>query len=159
MFFFFFSSRRRHTSFSRDWSSDVCSSDLVALQAPGSIQGRGEPKPSGWPGVGAEDQENERAGRERGQSTTADHERDGKREHGDAGEPPGPRSRPPAGYHAGVHEVATPRSPRPPGTATVDRMWVTTCSGLPPRTHISGLSTSRCASAGTAKTLTSSGST
>src|SRR5690606_31370563 len=25
---FFFSSRRRHTSFSRDWSSDVCSSDL-----------------------------------------------------------------------------------------------------------------------------------
>src|SRR6266700_6253122 len=28
MFFFFFSSRRRHTRFSRDWSSDVCSSDL-----------------------------------------------------------------------------------------------------------------------------------
>src|SRR6266550_1090950 len=27
-FFFFFSSRRRHTSCSRDWSSDVCSSDL-----------------------------------------------------------------------------------------------------------------------------------
>src|SRR5690606_40842415 len=26
---FFFSSRRRHTSFSRDWSSDVCSSDLM----------------------------------------------------------------------------------------------------------------------------------
>src|SRR5436309_4869934 len=26
--FFFFSSRRRHTRFSRDWSSDVCSSDL-----------------------------------------------------------------------------------------------------------------------------------
>src|SRR5690606_40009876 len=26
--FFFFASRRRHTSFSRDWSSDVCSSDL-----------------------------------------------------------------------------------------------------------------------------------
>src|SRR5690606_39960742 len=25
---FFFSIRRRHTSFSRDWSSDVCSSDL-----------------------------------------------------------------------------------------------------------------------------------
>src|SRR5690606_39904468 len=25
---FFLSSRRRHTSFSRDWSSDVCSSDL-----------------------------------------------------------------------------------------------------------------------------------
>src|SRR6266542_3602790 len=28
MFFFFFSSRRRHTRFYRDWSSDVCSSDL-----------------------------------------------------------------------------------------------------------------------------------
>src|SRR5690606_39889857 len=29
--FFFFSSRRRHTRFSRDWSSDVCSSDLDRL--------------------------------------------------------------------------------------------------------------------------------
>src|SRR5690606_41627428 len=28
---FFFSSRRRHTRFSRDWSSDVCSSDLPAV--------------------------------------------------------------------------------------------------------------------------------
>src|SRR2546429_4874303 len=27
--FFFFSSRRRHTRCSRDWSSDVCSSDLA----------------------------------------------------------------------------------------------------------------------------------
>src|SRR5690606_39541330 len=27
---FLFSSRRRHTRFSRDWSSDVCSSDLPA---------------------------------------------------------------------------------------------------------------------------------
>src|SRR5207253_5602103 len=26
--FFFFSSRRRHTRWPRDWSSDVCSSDL-----------------------------------------------------------------------------------------------------------------------------------
>src|SRR5215475_1519386 len=32
---FFFSSRRRHTRFSRDWSSDVCSSDLAgALDVP-----------------------------------------------------------------------------------------------------------------------------
>src|SRR5207249_9306818 len=30
-FFFFFSSRRRHTRSKRDWSSDVCSSDLLAL--------------------------------------------------------------------------------------------------------------------------------
>src|SRR5438445_9335761 len=28
---FFFSSRRRHTRYWRDWSSDVCSSDLVEL--------------------------------------------------------------------------------------------------------------------------------
>src|SRR6266508_5435401 len=30
IWFFFFSSRRRHTSWPRDWSSDVCSSDLLA---------------------------------------------------------------------------------------------------------------------------------
>src|SRR3990167_10988485 len=29
-YFFFFSSRRRHTRFDCDWSSDVCSSDLLA---------------------------------------------------------------------------------------------------------------------------------
>src|SRR3712207_8698033 len=29
--FFFFSSRRRHTRYWRDWSSDVCSSDLKEL--------------------------------------------------------------------------------------------------------------------------------
>src|SRR6266702_7172527 len=28
---FFFSSRRRHTRWPRDWSSDVCSSDLAAI--------------------------------------------------------------------------------------------------------------------------------
>src|SRR3712207_7596850 len=28
---FFFSSRRRHTRYWRDWSSDVCSSDLAAM--------------------------------------------------------------------------------------------------------------------------------
>src|SRR6478752_8965435 len=32
---FFFSSRRRHTRCSRDWSSDVCSSDLDLCAAPG----------------------------------------------------------------------------------------------------------------------------
>src|SRR5690606_39299874 len=31
---FFFSSRRQHTRFSRDWSSDVCSSDLQAYRGP-----------------------------------------------------------------------------------------------------------------------------
>src|SRR6266480_5980997 len=34
-FFFFFSSRRRHTRLTCDWSSDVCSSDLVALLVSG----------------------------------------------------------------------------------------------------------------------------
>src|SRR3990167_3678320 len=29
-FWFFFSSRRRHTRFDCDWSSDVCSSDLLS---------------------------------------------------------------------------------------------------------------------------------
>src|SRR3712207_7945343 len=33
--FFFFSSRRRHTRYWRDWSSDVCSSDLDWKSAPG----------------------------------------------------------------------------------------------------------------------------
>src|SRR3712207_1772627 len=31
--FFFFSSRRRHTRYWRDWSSDVCSSDLLVGEA------------------------------------------------------------------------------------------------------------------------------
>src|SRR3989475_2888403 len=30
--FFFFSSRRRHTRFDCDWSSDVCSSDLISAE-------------------------------------------------------------------------------------------------------------------------------
>src|SRR5690606_40876948 len=34
---FFFSSRRRHTRFSRDWSSDVCSSDLVGYALAGVL--------------------------------------------------------------------------------------------------------------------------
>src|SRR5256885_16872548 len=35
-FCFFFSSRRRHTRLQGDWSSDVCSSDLLSLAAEGS---------------------------------------------------------------------------------------------------------------------------
>src|SRR5207253_7637575 len=31
LLFFFFSSRRRHTRWPRDWSSDVCSSDLTVF--------------------------------------------------------------------------------------------------------------------------------
>src|SRR5690606_1667671 len=36
-----FSSRRRHTRFSRDWSSDVCSSDLPANPTPPRTSGGG----------------------------------------------------------------------------------------------------------------------
>src|SRR3712207_8246099 len=35
----FFSSKRRHTRYWRDWSSDVCSSDLSARPAPASPPG------------------------------------------------------------------------------------------------------------------------
>src|SRR5699024_11991903 len=34
---FLFSSRRRHTSSKRDWSSDVCSSDLLSALGPGGL--------------------------------------------------------------------------------------------------------------------------
>src|SRR2546429_6702436 len=37
---FFFSSRRRHTRCSRDWSSDVCSSDLISCADPQRIRQR-----------------------------------------------------------------------------------------------------------------------
>src|SRR6266487_6569772 len=37
IYFFFFSSRRRHTRWTGDWSSDVCSSDLVTVAAAVSL--------------------------------------------------------------------------------------------------------------------------
>src|SRR2546429_8443141 len=39
--FFFFSSRRRHTRCSRDWSSDVCSSDLTQGRRGRAARGAG----------------------------------------------------------------------------------------------------------------------
>src|SRR5690606_41054923 len=42
-FVFFFSSRRRHTRFSRDWSSDVCSSDLASSPRPGRLLAKALP--------------------------------------------------------------------------------------------------------------------
>src|SRR5439155_8628290 len=44
LFFFFFSSRRRHTRWPRDWSSDVCSSDLAAYL---SLPTRSDPSAAG----------------------------------------------------------------------------------------------------------------
>src|SRR6266436_2188180 len=45
---FFFSSRRRHTRCSRDWSSDVCSSDLLLGGVPGqrTVADLSPPQPS-----------------------------------------------------------------------------------------------------------------
>src|SRR5437870_9648069 len=44
-FFFFFSSRRRHTRWPRDWSSDVCSSDLLRkVSPPTTALGTGKPE-------------------------------------------------------------------------------------------------------------------
>src|SRR3712207_8109861 len=37
---FFFSSRRRHTRYWRDWSSDVCSSDLIVITGASGQLGR-----------------------------------------------------------------------------------------------------------------------
>src|SRR3712207_9581163 len=39
IYFFFFSSRRRHTRYWRDWSSDVCSSDLVHEEKLEAVRG------------------------------------------------------------------------------------------------------------------------
>src|SRR5690625_7742464 len=39
---FFFSSRRRHTRWPRDWSSDVCSSDLIRNLANATLERRGD---------------------------------------------------------------------------------------------------------------------
>src|SRR3712207_2242001 len=49
--YFFFSSRRRHTRYWRDWSSDVCSSDLVRSASSASTTRscrRTVPRSAGW---------------------------------------------------------------------------------------------------------------
>src|SRR5437868_13796514 len=60
LLFFFFSSRRRHTRSKRDWSSDVCSSDLryvlIWRRARAVHRARAGPHqnvPGGIPGAGA----------------------------------------------------------------------------------------------------------
>src|SRR5690606_40932923 len=57
---FFFSSRRRHTRFSRDWSSDVCSSDLVAGDGPQCSE-PGAPQHGAWPGPPRKDRSSGRS--------------------------------------------------------------------------------------------------
>src|SRR2546430_9792979 len=51
-----FSSRRRHTRFGCDWSSDVCSSDLAAIQSAQTLSelaDRVRDEGAGWLGVGS----------------------------------------------------------------------------------------------------------
>src|SRR5438105_12873133 len=50
-FFFFFSSRRRHTRSTRDWSSDVCSSDLVRPEDLSGLKAFGEDYPKAERGL------------------------------------------------------------------------------------------------------------
>src|SRR3712207_7035757 len=67
---FFFSSRRRHTRYWRDWSSDVCSSDLapvrryhvVAMETELVYNGAGDHDPYGLIYALAEDEAAIRAG-------------------------------------------------------------------------------------------------
>src|SRR6266487_4634769 len=49
---FFFSSRRRHTSSTGDWSSDVCSSDLPSTAEPRTARRVAWPRPGSPPAGG-----------------------------------------------------------------------------------------------------------
>src|SRR6266480_3984281 len=60
-FFFFFSSRRRHTRLTCDWSSDVCSSDLIVAER--ELQALTPDRASGADLLGPRDLPFPRAGR------------------------------------------------------------------------------------------------
>src|SRR6266852_8615397 len=60
--FFFFSSRRRHTRCYRDWSSDVCSSDLFRGKQPHVRSRPGSPRAARLPGVPVKGETMMRAG-------------------------------------------------------------------------------------------------
>src|SRR5947209_20427834 len=66
-FFFFFSSRRRHTRYWRDWSSDVCSSDLISCAGAANLHPSGTPDSPGdhFLGVSLLAMRHERHGRAR----------------------------------------------------------------------------------------------
>src|SRR2546422_3622705 len=85
--FFFFSSRRRHTRCSRDWSSDVCSSDLLRPNGSRLSCGRNvaspavPPSPSSASHLEADDDWEEgrrRTGPARARSTRSEERRVGK---------------------------------------------------------------------------------
>src|SRR5690242_21141609 len=46
--YFFFSSRRRHTRLTCDWSSDVCSSDLIARPESFHWSSNRDSRPADW---------------------------------------------------------------------------------------------------------------
>src|SRR5687768_18588194 len=62
--FFFFSSRRRHTRCSRDWSSDVCSSDLAPAATAAAARGRLLGRAAGSAPLGLVRSEERRVGKE-----------------------------------------------------------------------------------------------
>src|SRR3989337_3924489 len=66
---FFFSSRRRHTRCYRDWSSDVCSSDLSSWKPPGTRA----PGARGASGRAATRSEERRVGKEGRSRWSPDH--------------------------------------------------------------------------------------
>src|SRR6266704_6064584 len=72
---FFFSSRRRHTRSKRDWSSDVCSSDLRPGRGFGKVSSAFE----GFAGIGLRlpgvRSEERRVGKECRSRWSADHEK------------------------------------------------------------------------------------
>src|SRR2546421_11029275 len=69
---FFFSSRRRHTRSDRDWSSDVCSSDLLSSRrcrwagGPGALCRGGHALVTGVHGGGSGERRGGEEGRSRG---------------------------------------------------------------------------------------------
>src|SRR2546422_5080713 len=89
-FFFFFSSRRRHTRCSRDWSSDVCSSDLHVERTrdadAGHEEGRvGPPRHQEHRLVGGRQQRRQRPVQKHGDAQEADEPRSEERRVGKEG--------------------------------------------------------------------------
>src|SRR5205814_7628106 len=68
-FFFFFSSRRRHTRCLSDWSSDVCSSDLIEpwwswMRRSNASSNSTTARCCGWPSATSGRSEERRVGKE-----------------------------------------------------------------------------------------------
>src|SRR5947209_19794424 len=72
---FFFSSRRRHTRYWRDWSSDVCSSDLAAAPDAGPVAPAAPPAVLELAPATPERSEERRVGKERGTQEWREHKR------------------------------------------------------------------------------------